>query len=277
MNVFITGASGGLGRALANECGKRGYNLFLTDINAQGLKSIQLGLERQFGVTVTTAACDLTSDDSVDRLLSTIDALGIRFDMLLNVAGLDFEGGFLERQRRDIIRIISLNNEATLRITHAILSRRREHNPFYLLFTSSLASMYPMPLKATYAASKRFLLDIAVALREELRDKGVNVLALCPGGLATTREAMRGIAAQGFWGGATTNPLEAVARQTITRLIRRGGVFVPGTLNRTLNLFGKLLPRQWVAAAIYHRWNKAQQQWSPVEFSSGATQPQIVK
>ncbi|HWQ97575.1 MAG TPA: SDR family NAD(P)-dependent oxidoreductase [Clostridia bacterium] len=268
MNVFITGASGGLGRALANECGRRGYNLFLTDINEQGLKSIQLGLERQFGVTVSTAACDLTSDESVDALLSTVDAHGIRFDMLLNVAGLDFEGGFLERARRDIIRIISLNNEATLRITHALLSRRREGNPFYLLFTSSLASMYPMPLKATYAASKRFLLDIAVALREELRDKGVNVLALCPGGLATTREAMRGIAAQGFWGGATTNPLEAVSRNTITRLIRRGGIYVPGVLNRTLNLFGKLLPRQWVAAAIYHRWNKAQQQWSPVEFSA---------
>lgn len=271
MNVFITGASGGLGRALANECGKRGYNLFLNDINAEGLKSIQRGLERQFGVTVTTAACDLTCDESVDALLKKIDSLGIRFDMLLNVAGLDFEGGFLERERKDIVRIISLNNEATLRITHAILSRRRGGQPFYLLFTSSLASMYPMPLKATYAASKRFLLDIAVALREELKDQRVNVLALCPGGLATTREAMRGIAAQGFWGSATTNPLELVSHHTIRILMRCGGIYVPGVLNRVLTFFGKLLPRRWIAAAIYRRWSKAQRQWSPVEFSSGST------
>ena len=269
MNVMITGASGGLGRALANECGKRGYNLFLTDINEQGLKSIQSGLERQFHVTVASMACDLTRDDSVDMLMEKIDSCGIRFDMLLNVAGLDFEGGFLERARKDIVRIITLNNEATLRITHAILNRRRMENPFYLMFTSSLASMYPMPLKATYAASKRFLLDIAVALREELKDSGVNVLALCPGGLATTREAMRGIAAQGFWGGATTNPLERVASKTLDRLIRRGGIFVPGTLNRTLSTLGKLIPRRWVAAAIYHRWSKAQEQWKPVEFSAG--------
>ena len=62
MNVFITGASGGLGRAMANDCGRRGYNMLLCDINEQGLKSIQRGLERQFGVTVTTAACDLTSE-----------------------------------------------------------------------------------------------------------------------------------------------------------------------------------------------------------------------
>ncbi|MDP3446730.1 MAG: SDR family NAD(P)-dependent oxidoreductase, partial [Eubacteriales bacterium] len=237
--------------------------------NTQGLKSIQRGLERQFGVTVTTAACDLTRDESVDALLQTIDLHGIHFDMLLNVAGLDFEGGFLERERKDIVHIISLNNEATLRITHAILSRRRDAHPFYLLFTSSLASMYPMPLKATYAASKRFLLDIAVALREELKVQRVNVLALCPGGLATTREAMRGIAAQGFWGGATTNPLEIISTQTIRRLEKRGGIYIPGALNRVLTFFGKLLPRRWAAAAIYRRWNKAQERWSTVDASSG--------
>ena len=265
MNVLITGASGGLGRALANECGKRGYNLFLVDINAGGLKSIQRGLERQFDITVTTATCDLTSDDSVDSLIKMIDDFGIRFDMLLNVAGVDYEGGFLERERREIIRIISLNNEATLRITHAILHRRRESQPFFLLFTSSLASMYPMPLKATYAASKRFLLDFSIALREELKDQNVQVLALCPGGLATTKEAMSGIAAQGFWGGATTNPLEIVAYNTINRLQVRGGIYIPGVINRILNFCGKLLPRRWVAAAIYQRWSKAQKQWNPAQ------------
>lgn len=257
MNVMITGASGGLGRALANECARRGYQLFLTDLNEQGLKSLQTGLERQFDTTVSISACDLTSDACVDALLEKLDAGGIRFDMLLNVAGMDFEGGFLERERHEIIRIISLNNEATLRITHAVLNRRRENRPFYLLFTSSLASMYPMPLKATYAASKRFLLDIAIALREELRDKDVNVLALCPSGLATTKEAMRKISNQGFWGGATTFPVEILATQTIQRLERKGGVYIPGFLNRTLSVFGKLLPRSVIAAAINRRWNKA--------------------
>ena len=268
MNVFITGASGGLGRALANECGKRGYNLFLVDINEGGLKSIQRGLERQFNITVTTASCDLTSDASVDSLLNKIDEYGIRFDMLLNIAGVDYEGGFLDRERKEIVRIISLNNEATLRITHAILTRRRAGHPFYLLFTSSLASMYPMPLKATYAASKRFLLDFSVALREELKDQGVQVLALCPGGLATTKEALSGIAAQGFMGDVTTNPLEQVATKTISRLLSRSGVYVPGAFNRVLNFCGKLLPRRWVAAAIYQRWNKAQQQWNPAQIST---------
>ena len=128
--------------------------------------------------------------------------------------------------------------------------------------------MYPMPLKATYAASKRFLLDFSIALGQELKNKDVRVLALCPGGLVTTQEAMSGIAAQGFWGNATTNPLELVAERTIDRLLARGGVYIPGALNRALSFAGKLLPRSWIAAAIYQRWSKAQQQWNPTEQSA---------
>ncbi|MEA4812582.1 MAG: SDR family NAD(P)-dependent oxidoreductase [Anaerolineaceae bacterium] len=183
MNVLITGACGGLGRVFAVECGRRGYNLFLTDINAKGLLPLQEGLERQFDSKVKSIACDLTNTESVDEMLAFIDKEGICFDMLLNVAGLDYEGEFLRRERETVTHIVSLNDEATMRITHAILSRRRKGTRFTLVFVSSLASMVPMPLKATYAASKRFLLDFSISLRQELKSQDVNVLALCPGGL----------------------------------------------------------------------------------------------
>ena len=159
MNVFITGAAGGLGRAMAVECGKRGYNLFLTDVNEDGLRQMQTGLERRFDIAVTAKACDLTDSSSVDELLKTADAFGLRFDMLLNIAGVDFEGGFITREREQIVKIVMLNDAATLRITHAILSRRRPNKRFAIVFVSSLASLFPMPLKATYAASKRFILQ----------------------------------------------------------------------------------------------------------------------
>ena len=261
MNVMITGAAGGLGRALANECGYRGYNLFLTDVNEEGLPCIQRGLERQFGVTVTVKACDLTSEESVDEMLSVIDRHNLRFDMLLNIAGIDFEGGFMGREREKIVKIVTVNNAATLRITHAILARRRMGGHFTIVFVSSLASMFPMPLKATYAASKRFILDIATSLRQELKDQDANVLALCPGGMVTTKEAMEGITAQGFWGNATTTPLEVVARKTLNRAFAGKGIYVPGGLNQTLSFIGKLIPRSWAAAVIYWRWNNAQKKW----------------
>lgn len=261
MNVMITGAAGGLGRALANECGRRGYNLFLTDVNGDGLLCIRRGLERQFGVTVTTKACDLTSSDSVDEMLKVIDKYNIRFDMLLNIAGMDFEGGFLGREREKIVKIVTLNDAATLRITHAVFKRRREGGHFTAVFVSSLASMFPMPLKATYAASKRFLLDFATSLRQELKDQDANVLTLCPGGMVTTKEVMEAIAAQGFIGDITTNPLEVVARRTLDRALAGKALYIPGGINRTLSFLGKFIPRNWAAAIIYWRWNKTQKKW----------------
>ncbi|MGI5854565.1 MAG: SDR family NAD(P)-dependent oxidoreductase [Bacillota bacterium] len=261
MNVMITGAAGGLGRALANECGRRGYNLFLTDINAEGLLSLQRGLERQFGVTVTTKACDLTRAESVDEMLQIIDKHNIKFDMHLNIAGIDFEGGFMERAREKVVGIVALNNAATLRITHAILERRRADRPFTIVFVSSLASMFPMPLKATYAASKRFLLDFATSLRQELKDQNVNVLALCPGGMVTTPEAMQGITAQGIWGSITTNALEVVAYKTLERALAGKGTYVPGLINQVLCFLGRIIPRSWVATVVHWRWKSAQSKW----------------
>jgi uncharacterized protein len=273
MNVMITGAAGGLGRTLANECARRGFDLFITDINADGLARIQAGLTRQLGVTVRAMACDLTDEHGVDGMMRGIDDGNIRFDMLLNVAGIDFEGGFLNRSREAIVKIVTLNSAATLRITHAVLGRRQEGARFTLLFISSLASMFPMPLKATYAASKRFLFDFSLAIRQELKKQNVNVTVLCPGGLATTNEAMCGIAAQGFWGSATTNKLEAVARKVMDKALRGKAVYIPGILNRTLAFLGKIMPRSVVTGVVYRRFSDAQQKWLDTDEGKAAASP----
>lgn len=95
---------------------------------------------------VATATCDLTEADSVDSLLSIIDKYKIRFDMLLNVAGLDFEGEFMKRDREDLVKIVLLNNAATLRITHAVIKRRKPGRPFTVVFVSSLwLQCFPCP------------------------------------------------------------------------------------------------------------------------------------
>jgi hypothetical protein len=261
MNVLITGASGGLGRALAGECARRGWNMLLTDLSADSLIALQTGLTRQYKTTVAVKACDLTSSVSVDQLLAFIDRHDLRFDMLLNVAGIDNEGGFLAMDQQKILDIVALDVVATLRLTHSILQRRRTGRRFYLLFVSSLASLCPMPLKATYAASKRFLLDFSIALSHELKARQVNVMALCPAGLATTPAAMQGIAAQGFWGQITTCPLETMVRHSIRRLLRGCRVFIPGSLNRTLSLLGRFVPPTAASALVHARWQTAQARW----------------
>ncbi len=175
--------------------------------------------------------------------------------------GVDFEGGFLSRPRESITKIVSLNNVGTLRITHAALQCRRKEKNFTIVFVSSLASMFPMPLKATYAASKRFLLDFAISLRQELRGKNVNVMVLCPAGMETKDDTIEAIRAQGFWGDITTNPLETVASKTIDKALAGRAIYVPGTVNRILLFAGRLIPKTWVAGAVYYRWKKTQSRW----------------
>jgi len=265
MTVLVTGASGGLGRAMAVECARRGFNLLLTDIADAPLLQIKQGIERQFGVTVITKACDLTNDEELKAFFAYIDDERIRLDMLLNIAGIDYEGSFLSQPSVNITRIVQVNIEATLKVTHAALARRRKDERFTIVIVSSLASQYPIPLKATYAASKRFLLDFSIALAQELKHDNVNVLALCPGGLPTTREALLGIAAQGIWGDLTTNDLGMVSRKTMTAALKGKRVYIPGCVNGILRFAGRLVPGTLVAKLLYKRWKNAQGRWNSIE------------
>ncbi|MGI6778888.1 MAG: SDR family NAD(P)-dependent oxidoreductase [Acetivibrionales bacterium] len=259
MAVLITGASGGLGRAFAIECAERGYDILLTDINVEGLGKVKTGIERQYDVCVYVKPCDITNDSEVDSLITFAKEAGIQLDMLLNVAGIDYEGGFVEQNFDNVSKILRVNIEASLRITYKALSLRRRSGRFYIVFVSSLASMYPMPLKATYAASKRFLLDFSIAVGQELKHKNVSVLALCPGGMPTTSECIKAIEAQGFWGGVTTNHLEKVAHRTISKSLCGKKVYIPGTINRIFSIAGKFIPTGITARLLYNRWSKAQQ------------------
>jgi short-subunit dehydrogenase len=261
MLVLITGAAGGLGRAFANECARRGYDLFLTDVNGAGLQNIERGVTSRYPVRVYSMQCDLTCEAEVDALFSAARSRGLSFDMLLNVAGIDYEGGFTERSAEALVKIVQINVEATMRITHKALNHRAEGKPFYLIFVSSLASFYPMPLKATYAASKSFLREFACALGQELKPLGVKVLTICPGGLPTNDNAINGIAAQGFWGGVTTNALEKVTRRTISRVLKGYSIYIPGLVNYAFRCAGALVPKKLIARLLYSRWQSAQKLW----------------
>src|SRR5512142_1365489 len=101
--VLITGATGGLGKAMAAECASRGWNLFLTDLRRERLAALAAGLERSYGVRVLYSEADLTSPDSRLALFERIRADGLRFRGLINVAGTDHEGLFVERTSEQIV------------------------------------------------------------------------------------------------------------------------------------------------------------------------------
>jgi uncharacterized protein len=256
---LITGATGGLGKAFAAEVASRGWDVFLTDIDDARLGMLASSLARAYGVEARHQAVNLIEASSRAALLDRIQREGLRLRGLINVAGLDHEGLFMDRKSEEISTIVRLNIEATLLLTHALLRHRDHGMPFRIINVSSLGAFFAMPVKATYAASKRFLLDFSLALGNELRDENVTVTALCPAGMPTRPDVVEAIEAQGLMGQLTTENVGSVAHQTVEAAIRGRAVVVPGMLNRMLLVLSGLMPRAGIVELIGKRWRAAHQ------------------
>jgi short-subunit dehydrogenase len=255
--VLITGATGGLGKAFAIEGARRGWDLALSDMDKARLDLLAGGLSRTYGVEIVCHVCDLTLAEERASLLEALGAEGVRYRMLMNVAGGDAQGLFRSRSPEDIQAIVRLNIEATLDITRRMLELTDPMTPFRIITVASLAAFFPMPVKAVYAASKRFLLDFSLALREELSRQGATVTVLCPAGMPTNQACIDAIEAQGLGGYLTTWNVGAVAGLTIDRAMKGQAVVVPGLINQGLRLMGGMAPSGLVSAVIGSRWRKA--------------------
>lgn len=262
--VFITGAAGGLGKAFSTECASRGWDLFLTDLSDSALSSLSEGLANAYGVNVRWRAADLTDHESRKELYNFLRENEYKFWCLINVAGLDFEGAFEERSPGQIRTLLRLNIEANLETTYALLPLRDHSKPFRIINVASLAAYYPMPLKAMYSSSKRFILQFSLALREELRSAGVTVTALCPAGMPTTAECIRSIETQGIAGMITTKNVGFVAAETIDHALKGRAIYIPGTVNRLIKLLGGMVPPTIIARLVGSRWRTTREKLIPV-------------
>jgi short-subunit dehydrogenase len=257
--VFITGAAGGLGKAFAVECARRGWDLFLTDLSESSLSLLASGLKRTYGISVLYQAGDLMDPGSRQELFQEIEQKQSSFRGLINVAGLDVEGVFSERTREELRGIVRLNIEGTLEVTHSILGAADPMQPCWIITVSSLAAFFPIPVKATYAASKRFLLDFSLALRDEVKPRGATVTVLCPAGLPTTPDAIKGIDAQGLIGQITTRNVGYVARLAVDQALKGKTIVVPGFINQVMRGAGSLIPAVVLSGLLGNRWRTARQ------------------
>ena len=255
--VCITGATGGLGKAFSVECASRGWDLFLTDLSEAALRQLAGSLTNTYNVNVHFHRCDLTDMDARTNLFNYMKQKDYSFHFLINIAGLDYEGLFSERTRDQIRTVLRLNIEANLDVTHSVMKLRDTSRTFRIINVASLAAYYPMPVKAMYASSKRFLLDFSRALREEIKPLGATVTALCPAGMPTTSECIKAIEAQGIVGRITTCNVGYVASGAINSALHGKAVCIPGLLNRLLKILGGIVPSFVVVWVIGNRWKAA--------------------
>jgi short-subunit dehydrogenase len=254
--TVVTGASMGLGAAFAEACAKRGQNLVLAALPGTGLGEVATRLRDRYGVAVEAIETDLSTKAGQEGFLATVLAEGRRVSLLINNVGMASNGLFdlipLENQRR----CVDLNIQSTMALTYGLIPRLSETPGAGILTVASLSALYPMPLFAVYAATKAFLLNWSLALRQELGPLGIRVCVLAPGGINTTAEIREKNKAQGLAGRLSSQEPEAVAEEALDRMPRAKGLVIPGRFNRILAFLGRFSPKNFTAAAIFWRWNK---------------------
>ncbi|PTL76288.1 SDR family oxidoreductase [Vitiosangium sp. GDMCC 1.1324] len=192
--VMVTGGSMGIGAAFAQELARRRARLVLVARSAERLRTLAEDLTKTHGVRVDVVAEDLARPGAAKRVLEAVRAKGLVIDVLINNAGFGMYGPFeelpLETQREEI----DLNIGALVELTHVFLPdlERRQGG---VIQVASTAAFQPVPFMAVYAASKAFVLSFSEALWAEYRERGVRVLALCPGATDTPFFARAGEAA----------------------------------------------------------------------------------
>ncbi|MBO0609100.1 SDR family NAD(P)-dependent oxidoreductase [Myceligenerans salitolerans] len=183
--TLITGASSGIGAALARELAARGSGLVLVARRLDRLDALAAELRATHGVEVATAAADLSRSRPGPALRGELRRRGITVTSLVNNAGFGSDGAFQDEDPERLADEIAVNVASVVDLTSTFLGDLRAAGHGALVNVTSEAAYQPIPGMAVYAASKAFVLSFTEALWAELRGSGVRVLAFAPGLTAT--------------------------------------------------------------------------------------------
>ncbi len=216
--AVVTGASRGLGRAIAEELSRRGFNTVLISSNER-IAEVCAELKSKYGVDSQYVVSDLTKEAEV---LAAADAINERYSvfMLVNNAGLGGTQRFDEVSVERLHLILGLNVVATTMLCRKLLPNLLKHEHSYILNVSSLAALTPTGYKMVYPASKAFVRHFSYGLRAEMKGRGLSVSVVSPGAMATSPDICSRIEKQGVLGRLTLSPVARVARKCVRQTLR---------------------------------------------------------
>lgn len=252
--TFISGATGGIGKAFVLECAKRGYDLFLTGRSQDKLDLLKEKILAEYKVNVKCFPCQLTDECDRKELAKHIDENGIKFERIINVAGVDIQKAFMAYTIEKVHFQLRVNVEATISLTHELLCRRAES--VELITVASMSGASPMPYFALYSATKALLINFFTALHYELKKENVKVTVIMPGAVPTRPDVIEDIKGQGLWGKLSAKSPEFVAKRSLNAVRKNKVKYIPGGFNKFLNFIMKLVPKGIVLRFIANRWKK---------------------
>jgi len=245
--AIVTGASSGIGLALARQFAEHEFDLIVAAEDAE-IHNVAKEL-KEFEVEVDAVRCDLSTEAGVEKL---VDAIGGRqVDAIAINAGIGVGGDFRETDLREELRLVDLNCRSVVHLAKRVIPDMAARGSGRALFTASIAALSPSPFEAVYGASKAFVLSFAEALHNELKDSGVTITALMPGPTETNFFRRAGMEDTKL-GVAEKDDPKDVARQGFEAMMAGKDRVVAGsTKNRLRAVASKVMSEQ--AKAEIHR------------------------
>jgi len=249
--ALVTGASSGIGEALAGLFAAAGHDLVLVARSADKLKVLAATLSARHGARVRVEPADLSKPGAAETLAARLKRARVPVDVLVNNAGVLAQGRFAAMDAASHQQIIDLNISGLTAMLSAFVPTMVARGAGRVLNVASIASFQPVPSLATYAASKAYVLSLTESLSEELRGSGVSITALCPGITATGMlDQVVGANPQvsripGFLIGDVTD----VARQGFDACMKGDVICVPGVVNQAAMLASRSTPK-WLLRRI---------------------------
>lgn len=242
--ALITGASSGIGAALARKLAMRRYDCVLTARRTDRLEKLASELEHDYGVLASAIGADLADREGTAKLIERVEKLGVTVDILVNNAGFGVYGAFVDQADERIARMLELNLISLTSLTHHYVRNMVARRTGRVLQVASVGAYQPSPRYAVYSATKSYVLSFSQALNRELRGTGVTVTTVCPGLTATE---FHEVAAhkKAKWMDLVTMTADEVAEIAVRSMLRGRSVVTAGFVNKLMAVVVKFLPRSW--------------------------------
>jgi short-subunit dehydrogenase len=257
--ALVTGASSGIGEAIARGLASRGHGLTLTARREERLMDLAAELNRETGVRAGVIAADLGLAVERDRLAAEIAKAGLEVDVLVNNAGFGYNGAFVDLDRERLMSMVALNCEAVVDLCGRFLPEMVERGEGTVINIASTAAFQPLPRSATYAATKAFVLNLSEALHQELKGTGVTLTAICPGPVRSEFAERAGIGASEerspdfLWMSS-----EQLAEEALDAAAKGKRAVVPGAFNLAGSWLGRFSPRKIVLPLGERIWKQVE-------------------
>ena len=249
--ALVTGASFGIGEALARCFAEAGHQLVLTARSAAKLETLAEELRDTYGVKVWVEPADLAAAGEAAALCARLKRKRRAIDVLVNNAGVLSQGRFTGMKPAQHRQMIDLNITSLTELLAHLVPAMVERGRGRVLNVASIAAFQPVPTLATYAGTKAYVLSVTESLAEELQGTGVTVTALCPGVTATNMlaGARDANARLGQLPGFLVGDVADVARQGFNACMKGDVICVPGVVNRAAMIASRGTPK-WLVRRI---------------------------